>query len=483
MKLLPLLIFFTGFFNAVFGQKIEVLSVNDGSYPEIMVRVKLYNATGDTFSVSEQDTDTDCRVEETANPSSGERMFVFLAENSYFFYQHKIFDEIKKTLSELGHILPENSNMNILYFGQKGKTVKYLSAAQTTDFALLAGNTEDYFTPQKDSLYIENKVYEAIEEAVKYTSKHSQNNAVILTVITRALNLSQVKTFSKGFLENLKNSGIYLNVIMYETESFNAKHELENIAAATGGNCCFFNDKDLEAKLAQVIEKSAKVKAKFPFREYSVKFTAKQKGISNSFIIKYGSLQALCEYSNPNTNVIWRRYPVTVAVVVSLLLILTAAVMYYKTRHKIIRRIDVSTQTHIREIQKENKALKRELEKYRKQPVSVLKNFEKFDIEQNLVGPGKIIPRLLVQDGDKKMVFELSKMIITIGRKETNDIVIENRTVSSNHAALSFEGGLFYITDNNSTNGTFINDMRITKGKICPDDIVRIGAVFAKINY
>jgi hypothetical protein len=176
-------------------------------------------------------------------------------------------------------------------------------------------------------------------------------------------------------------------------------------------------------------------------------------------------------------------YPITVAVVVSLILILTASVMYYKTRHKIIRRIDASTQTHIKAIQKENKALKRELEKYRKQPVSVLKNFEKFDIEQNLVGPGKIIPRLLVQDGDKKMVFELSKMIITIGRKETNDIVIENRTVSSNHAALSFEGGLFYITDNNSTNGTFINDMRITKGKICPDDIVRIGAVFAKINY
>jgi len=483
MKILPLLILFIGFCNATFGQKIEVLSVNDGSYPEIMVRVKLYNAAGDSFSISEQNIATDCRAEETVNPLSGERMFVFLVENSHFFYQHKTFNELKKTLSELGRILPENSNMNILYFGQPGKTVKYLSAAQTTDFSLLNSNIEDYFTPQKDSSFIENRVYQAIEEAVKYTAKNSQNNAVILTVITRALNLSQVKSFSKGFQETLKNSGIYLNVIMYDSESYNAKHELEHLTAITGGNCCFFNDKDLEAKLAQVIEKSAKVKAKFPFKEYSLKFTAKQKGVSNSFIIKYGSLQALCEYSNPNTNVIWRMYPITVAVVVSLILILTASVMYYKTRHKIIRRIDASTQTHIKAIQKENKALKRELEKYRKQPVSVLKNFEKFDIEQNLVGPGKIIPRLLVQDGDKKMVFELSKMIITIGRKETNDIVIENRTVSSNHAALSFEGGLFYITDNNSTNGTFINDMRITKGKICPDDIVRIGAVFAKINY
>ncbi len=81
------------------------------------------------------------------------------------------------------------------------------------------------------------------------------------------------------------------------------------------------------------------------------------------------------------------------------------------------------------------------------------------------------------------MVFELSKMIMTIGRGQNNDIVVDNRTVSANHAALSFEGGLFYITDNNSTNGTFINDIRITKGKICPEDIVRLGAVFAKINY
>ena len=477
------MIFFIGFCNAALGQKIEVLSVNDGSYPEIMVRVKLYNAAEDSFIVSEQDVETGCHAEETVNPLSGERMFVFLVENSYYFFQHKIFNDIKKTLSELGRILPENSNMNILYFGHPSKTVKYLSAAQTSDFPLLGSNIEDYFVPQKDSSYIENKVYQAIEEAVKYTAKHSQNNAVILSVITRALNLSETKSFSKGFLEKLKNSGIYVNVIMYDSESYNAKHELENLAAATSGNCYFFNDKNLEAKLAQVIEKTAKVKAKLPFREYSVKFSARQKGVSNSFTIKYGSLQALCEYSNPNTNVIWRRYPVTVAVVVSLLLILTAAVLYYKTRHKIIRRIDASTQIHIKEIQKENKTLKRELEKYRKQPVSVLKNFEKFDIEQNLVGPGKIIPRLLVQDGDKKMVFELSKMIITIGRKDSNDIVIENRTVSSNHATLSFEGGLFYITDNHSTNGTIINDMRITKGKICPDDIVRLGAVFAKINY
>lgn len=478
------LLFLTLAFAAAvaFGQNLEVLSVNDGAYPEITVRVRLYDSPGDSFSVTEQDIPVQCSVEEIANPSFQERMFVFLTENSYYFYENDIYSEIKKSLSEISRSLPENSNMNVLFFGHRGSCLRYLSAEQTRDFKLLNRCIDDYFLPQEDSSYIENNVYSSIEEASDYCWGHGKNNAVILTVITRALNLSEIKNFSRYFLESVKNTGVYVNVLAYNGESYNARHELENLAGITGGSFSLFKN-DLEEKLAQTIEKSGKAKARFSFREYVVKFSASQKGVSNAFVLKCGSLQKLCEYSDPDKKVLWHKYPAVAALIISLLLILCALVMYYKTRQKIIRRIDSSTQTHIREIQRENKNLKRELDKMRKHPDSVLTNFEKFDIEKNLVGPGKIIPRLLVQDGDKKMVFELGKMIMTIGRKDTNDIVIENRTVSSNHAALSFEGGLFYITDNNSTNGTFINDMRITKGKICPDDIVRLGSVFAKINY
>ena len=72
---------------------------------------------------------------------------------------------------------------------------------------------------------------------------------------------------------------------------------------------------------------------------------------------------------------------------------------------------------------------------------------------------------------------------MSIGRADDNDIVIHNRTVSSHHATLSFEGGVFYISDNDSTNGIFVNDIKITKSKVNNDDIIRIGAVFAKLKY
>ena len=473
-------------FSSVFAlnaQSLEVLSVNDGAYPEITVRVKLHNSKVDSFSITEKGNPNECSVMEVTNPSEENRMFVFLVENSYFFFNRGVFPEIKKALCDLPKNLGENTDMNVLFFSGPKKTVKYLSAEQTKDYKLLSGNVEDFFLPQNDTSFIENRVYQALEEALDYTIEHGKNNIKILTVITRALNLSQKTSFSDGFLQKCANSGVYINVVSFDSKSYNIKHELQDICLEMGGDFSVFNEKNLEAKLVQIIEKSGKVKPKFTLREYIVKFNALQQGLSNNFIIRCGSLQALCEYTNPGRTFFFGKYPYLIIILISFLLILSAVIIYFRTRNKIIRKIDASSQLHIKEIQRENRTLKREIEKYRKHPDSVLKNFEKFDIEKNLVGPGKIIPRLLIQDGDKKMVFELSKMIMTIGRGQNNDIVVDNRTVSANHAALSFEGGLFYITDNNSTNGTFINDIRITKGKICPEDIVRLGAVFAKINY
>ncbi len=53
--------------------------------------------------------------------------------------------------------------------------------------------------------------------------------------------------------------------------------------------------------------------------------------------------------------------------------------------------------------------------------------------------------------------FVLDKEVMTIGRKEDNDIRIENLAVSGHHAKLLtiFEDS--FLEDLNSTNGTFVN--------------------------
>ncbi len=47
-------------------------------------------------------------------------------------------------------------------------------------------------------------------------------------------------------------------------------------------------------------------------------------------------------------------------------------------------------------------------------------------------------------------------MIIKIGRAAGNDIVIENKTVSREHATLTITDGRIVVTDLNSSSGTYL---------------------------
>lgn len=59
-------------------------------------------------------------------------------------------------------------------------------------------------------------------------------------------------------------------------------------------------------------------------------------------------------------------------------------------------------------------------------------------------------------------VFPLDGVSLDIGRDPGNPIALPNDTnVSRRHATLRNEGGQFVITDNDSSNGTFVNGVRI----------------------
>lgn len=64
---------------------------------------------------------------------------------------------------------------------------------------------------------------------------------------------------------------------------------------------------------------------------------------------------------------------------------------------------------------------------------------------------------------------------ITLGRRPFNDIVIDNRVVSGSHAAFEQVGSEVFVSDLNSTNGTFVDGARISRRKISHGAIVEIG--------
>lgn len=78
--------------------------------------------------------------------------------------------------------------------------------------------------------------------------------------------------------------------------------------------------------------------------------------------------------------------------------------------------------------------------------------------------------------GSGEQEFEVLKPEITIGRGQTNDIVLQDSRVSRSHARFDFdaEGGVT-VVDLGSTNGIRVNGIRMEKAKIQPGDVIFIG--------
>jgi pSer/pThr/pTyr-binding forkhead associated (FHA) protein len=64
---------------------------------------------------------------------------------------------------------------------------------------------------------------------------------------------------------------------------------------------------------------------------------------------------------------------------------------------------------------------------------------------------------------------------ITIGRKKNNTINIDNLQVSNKHARIVKHGENYFIEDLKSTNGTFLNNEKISKEPLRDKDTITIG--------
>jgi hypothetical protein len=64
---------------------------------------------------------------------------------------------------------------------------------------------------------------------------------------------------------------------------------------------------------------------------------------------------------------------------------------------------------------------------------------------------------------------------LTIGRRDSNDIVIDNLGVSANHAKIESVDKKFLLTDLQSRNGTFVNDRLIASHWLEDGDVISIG--------
>jgi len=77
---------------------------------------------------------------------------------------------------------------------------------------------------------------------------------------------------------------------------------------------------------------------------------------------------------------------------------------------------------------------------------------------------------------------ELTVDRTTIGRVEDNTFHIQDASVSSHHCEVHLRGSDILIRDLNSTNGTFINNDKVSEAVLKPGQTLRLGQVEIKLD-
>jgi pSer/pThr/pTyr-binding forkhead associated (FHA) protein len=71
--------------------------------------------------------------------------------------------------------------------------------------------------------------------------------------------------------------------------------------------------------------------------------------------------------------------------------------------------------------------------------------------------------------------FLIDRDVTTAGRLPQSDIFLDDVTVSRNHAQLRREGGRFFVHDEGSLNGTYVNMQRVEDAELADGDEIQIG--------
>lgn len=139
--------------------------------------------------------------------------------------------------------------------------------------------------------------------------------------------------------------------------------------------------------------------------------------------------------------------------------------------HDVLQRQALVREARLHELRKELSATRKQLRELGRQSRQ-----EDISADETTVAldTPKAVPQLIPVDQPGSPV-ALSRDIVTIGRTRNNDICLQTRGVSRDHARLLVAPGGVTLVDASSTNGCFVNDVRVKRHRLRDGDLVRIG--------
>jgi diguanylate cyclase (GGDEF)-like protein len=87
---------------------------------------------------------------------------------------------------------------------------------------------------------------------------------------------------------------------------------------------------------------------------------------------------------------------------------------------------------------------------------------------------------VIIVGGELGRRIPLASTDLLLGRAETADVVLDLENVSRSHALVTHQSGGFVLRDLDSTNGTYVNDVRVAEHALRDGDRVQIGRAILK---
>lgn len=134
------------------------------------------------------------------------------------------------------------------------------------------------------------------------------------------------------------------------------------------------------------------------------------------------------------------------------------------------------TAKHEREMIDAKKAHNEREKKAKERRLAEAKKAEE-DRLSHLMSVKNIYPRLKYCEGSNIQTYEVTKPVTHIGRTPECDLVLNNSTVSKEHADLIFNGVGFEIIDKGSTNKVIVNGNFVERVALKSGDIIGLGQV------
>ncbi len=465
------MLFLLAFNLSGYSQQIAVKEVITKQYPLIQIVVEAMDGqvlNEQNILLSELDIAVPFRIS-NIREKNNDKTICFLIESAFendsLYYQ-----TIQSAIENAFNLFAENDQLAICFFGAKSESDSYLQHLNiefTNDYELLKksllGNN-CFFKEKNLSVSYVDALLENI--AFVYRKDASSNQKMIIHI---GRNFSSTIKQQEKLHENLQVSEIKIqSFIIGELDSLKII-DVEKNSKDTNRQSEIVGLDDLSRKLNQTILELTEKQTEQATNKYLIRYTTVQNSLYNPFILTYNSERYQSAFTWKNETSL--EY-IVIIVFLIFFIFTTLVSIFFLIRAK-LKNIETEQEVPVMPIfDKQNK--------YSPQPIRE----DDFDPARTFIGSGGALPYLKVLSGYEKKRIELTKITMSVGRDKSNDIVLVDTTISSLHATIINEGGVFYIQDNDSTNGTFLNDLRISKKvRIEKNDVIRLGIINLKMRF